>query len=314
MSVPPFDFDSYSELSLQRLMVLDRPRTDAFAEAIREVVQLGSRVIDVGAGTGLLSMLAARAGATTVLGLERSSMAEIAEQVVRKNELSEQVAILREDASTFQSESPVDLVVSEWLGHLAFTEGMLPHVLACRDNNLASSGVMLPSAVELLLAPVHSDRLYNKGGPGAWDRTIQGIDFSCLEGMEVEQAVGLKTTVEPSDLMAPGQKIVVLDLKRASVDDIWQSGELRFVAGQDGPLHGFAGWFDTKLSPSVCLSTAPDAPETHWQQTYLAVKPMALKKGEEFTVRYGLYEHPIMESALELELVLGDDRYLFTVT
>ena len=309
-----FDFDSYSELSLQRLMVLDKPRTDAFAEAIAEVVSEGDRVIDVGTGSGLLAMLAAKAGAAHVYGLDRAAIAQVARQLVIANNLDEQVEILHENASRFKSNEKADLIVSEWLGHFAFTEGMLQHVIACRDNNLKPGGRMLPSEVQLLLAPLDAPELYNNEGPGSWKMHVQGLDFSSLEEVEVRQAIGQKKLIDPQGVLAPGQAIVSLDLVTADVQNMWQSGELTFVAQRDGQLHGFAGWFTAQLSPSVCLDTGPHAPPTHWAQTYFPLAPVTIKKGERIFVTYALYQHPISPGCLELELTVHGERLIYTIT
>ena len=71
-------FKRYGDLELQRRMVGDRPRTDAFAAAIAEVVRPGDAVLDVGTGTGILAMLAAKAGARKVYAVDQSDIADAA--------------------------------------------------------------------------------------------------------------------------------------------------------------------------------------------------------------------------------------------
>ena len=67
----------YGDVELQRRMVSDRPRTDAFAAAIREVVKPGDVVLDVGTGTGILAMLAAKAGAREVHAIDATDIAAV---------------------------------------------------------------------------------------------------------------------------------------------------------------------------------------------------------------------------------------------
>jgi len=263
-----FYFDCYGELCLQRTMVADRPRTDAFAAAIKEVVRAGDRIIDVGTGSGLLAMLAARAGAERVYALDQASVLEVAEQVVRANGLADQVEAVRCNARDFQLAEPADLMISEWLGHFGFAEAMFQDVMRCRVDNLRKGGRMLPSGIELKIAPVESEALYDEDGPGFWRKEVHGVDFSLLERLELEQGVALKTNIYPEDLLAPGEVILDLDLAEADEDSPWQSGEVAFVLERSGRLDGFAGWFAAQLSPSVKLDTAPGAPLTHWQQTY----------------------------------------------
>ena len=169
-------FLKYGDLELQRRMVSDRWRTDAFAAGIAEAVQEGDVVLDVGTGTGLLAMLAARAGARRVYGIDASEAVQAAANLVKANGLDDRVKILRGPAQELQLDEPVDLMVSEWLGHMAFVENMLDDVLAARDANLRPGGRMLPAEVCLRLAPVDDPYLYFRDGPGFWRRPIHGLD------------------------------------------------------------------------------------------------------------------------------------------
>src|SRR5688500_18130745 len=116
-------------------MVADRPRTDAFAAAIREVVRPTDVVLDVGTGTGILAMLAARAGARKVYAVDQSDIADAAARLVVENRLADRVEVIKGQASELQLPEKADVLISEWLGHVAFVEGMLPDVLSARNRN-----------------------------------------------------------------------------------------------------------------------------------------------------------------------------------
>ncbi|MFT5432158.1 MAG: protein arginine N-methyltransferase 1 [Myxococcota bacterium] len=293
-------------------MVSDRARTVAFADALKEVVNDGDHVIDFGTGTGLLAMLSALAGADRVYGLDRTIIAEYASRLVEENDLADLVSIIRVDAKDFTPDQPVDLIVSEWLGHFAYTENMLPAVLACRDKDLREGGVMMPSAVDLLLAPVETPGLY-ADGPGFWDINIRGIDFSSLETAEVMQAIAVKTVIRPEEVIARPRSLVRVDLAKVAPEDVWQSGTLEFVIQRDAIFYGFAGWFDAQLSPSVNLGTGPWAPTTHWQQTYFPLEPRKVFEGERLPVEYTLSEHPGQSTSVALRLIVDGERYNFMV-
>ena len=315
MTIPAqFDFDSYSELGLQRYMVADRPRTEAFGAALRELVQANDHVIDVGTGTGLLAMFAAKSGASRVYALEQAAIARVAEQLVAKNGLDGVVQVLQKKAENFSSERPVDLIVSEWLGNFALTEAMVQKVLLCRDRNLKKGGKMLPSGVDIFLAPVESSHLYEQEGPGFWDITIGGIDFSLLEGIEVEQALAIKSMVQAEELLGEAQPIARLDMLTANESDLWPSGEIEFTARRAGTCHGLAGWFVAQLSPGVALDTGPSSPGTHWMQTYFPFSPVEVKEGERLHVSFALRQHPHERTSVELELKVLGQHLTFTVT
>lgn len=294
-------------------MVADRARTDAFAAAIKEAVKGGETVIDVGTGSGLLAMLAAKAGAEKVFALDQSTVAAAARETVERNGMSKVIDVVNSNAKDFQLAEPADLIISEWLGHFAFAEAMLDDVFDCRDENLKEGGMMLPSGVELRLAPVDSAVLYEREGPGFWKNEVHGIDFTHLERRELEQALAIKTEVPAGDLIAPSQGLVKLDLATAVKDDIWQHGSLDFTVERDGRVTGFAGWFVAELTPSVILDTGPEQETTHWMQTYFPLLPIAVKKGEKLVLKYDLTRHPVEPRSLLMTLTLGEASYGFTI-
>ncbi len=274
----------YGDIELQRRMVSDRPRTNAFAAAIREVVRPGDVVLDVGTGTGILAMFAAKAGARKVYAIDATDIAEVATDLVKANGLSDQIQILHGRAGELQLDQKVDLIISEWLGNAAFVEGMLHVVLDVRDHNLTPTGRMLPSKVRVLIAPLDEPILYNSEGPGFWRERIHDLDFSSLQEVELSQGRTMQIRVEPAAVLAPGQALLELDLLTASSEDLWSENQLEFVPVRDGVLNGFCVWFEAELSRSVILDTGPFSPETHWAQTYMSFSPRPVRAGERVKV------------------------------
>lgn len=83
-------FDYYSAMSNQQLMLEDSVRTSTYMEAIMQNAAdfEGKVVVDVGAGSGILSFFAARAGAAKVYAIEASTIAEVCRSLVEANGLS----------------------------------------------------------------------------------------------------------------------------------------------------------------------------------------------------------------------------------
>ncbi len=306
-------FARYGDLELHRRMVADRWRTEAFARALRGAVRPGDHVLDVGTGTGILAMLAAQAGAEKVFAVEQSPIAQTAANLVKANGLQDRVKVLRGPASEVDLDEPVDVLVSEWLGHMAFVENMLDDVLAARDRNLASDGRMLPVDVDLKLAPIGDPVLFHQFGPGFWRRSIEGLDFSSLERLELEQGRALQTRVEASTLLAEPASLVRLDLKTCERNDPFGTGKLTFEIIRDGVVDGFAGWFSTTLAENVILDTGPRQPETHWSQTYFAFEPFPVDAGEELEIEFGLARDPEEPRHLKVTLHVEGDGRTYTV-
>jgi SAM-dependent methyltransferase len=266
-------------------MVSDRIRTGAFAAAIREVVQPGDVVLDVGTGTGILAMFAAQAGAKQVYAIDATEITDVASKLASMNGLSDRIQFLRGSAGELQLDTKIDLLISEWLGHAVFAEGMLHAVLDTRDHNLAPSGRMLPAKVRVLIAPLDSAMLYNTEGPGFWREPIFDLDFSSLQQVELSQGRATQLQVDAAALLALGERILELDLHTASVGDVSTETQLEFVTNRDGELNGFCVWFEADLSPNVTLDTGPFSPVTHWAQTYVSFPPRPVRAGERLSVR-----------------------------
>ncbi len=305
-------FLRYGDLELQRRMVSDRWRTDAFAAAIAEVVRPGDVVLDVGTGTGILAMLAARAGARQVYGVDASEVAQTAANLVKSNDLGDRVRIFRGPAQELELPEKVDVIVSEWLGHFAFVENMLDDVLTARDRNLVPGGRMMPSRVDLRFAPADDPYLYYRDGPGYWRRPVHGLDLSALEALELRQGRATQTRVDPSALLAPAGRVRSVEIAAAHAESPFGRVDLEFEVARDGVLSGFVGWFDAQLSPSVWLSTGPTEPETHWSQTWFPFTPRPVRAGERLEVSLDLSRDEHELRYLNLDIRLGDSgqRYI----
>ena len=145
----------YAEFEVHRSMICDRVRTGAFRRAIDSVVRPGDIVLDVGAGSGILSVFAARAGAARVYAVERTSAAVLARELAAANGVAEIVQVIHGDVMDVELPERVDVIVSEWLGGFGIDEGMLVPVIVARDRWLKPGGVMIPRLVMAWAALVH---------------------------------------------------------------------------------------------------------------------------------------------------------------
>src|SRR5215208_4444409 len=117
-------------------MLQDRERTGAFRRAIHEVVTPGDVVMDIGAGSGVLSLFACQAGARRVYALEAGPAIEIAREMARRNEVEDRVVLINELSHRTRIDEPVDVLVTETLWNFGFGEGILGVVLDARERFL----------------------------------------------------------------------------------------------------------------------------------------------------------------------------------
>jgi protein arginine N-methyltransferase 6 len=107
-------FDAYEDLGVHRLMLNDQPRTLAYKQAIANAVR-GKTVLDVGCGTGILSLFCAQSGARKVYAVEASKMALFARDIMANNEFASVVTVIHQRMEDVVLPEQVDVIVSEWV-------------------------------------------------------------------------------------------------------------------------------------------------------------------------------------------------------
>ncbi|MCL4119633.1 UNVERIFIED_CONTAM: hypothetical protein GTU68_065913, partial [Idotea baltica] len=164
-------------------MVNDKPRTEAYRDAIKKNEHLfkGKVVMDVGAGTGVLSLFIADAGAKKVYSIEASNLANSIPAVAKQNGFSDVIEAFHTRVEDFKlpADQKVDVIVSEWMGFYLFHESMLSSVIYARENFLSDEGTIFPSEARLYACPCsmenfYEDRFY------FWEN-VYGFNMSVIE-------------------------------------------------------------------------------------------------------------------------------------
>nr|XP_002120476.1 protein arginine N-methyltransferase 6 [Ciona intestinalis] len=243
-------FESYADITVHEEMLGDDVRTNTYKKAIFNCYQsLKDKVVlDVGAGTGILSCFCAQAGAKKVYAIEASNIAKQAKKVVELNGLSDQIVVMQcllEDA--FLPEK-VDVIVSEWMGYCLLYESMLSSVITARDRWLKPGGLMLPSAAALYFAPICDDEITVEK-VNFWNdmEEVYGVDMSCIlpfARSSISKDVMVKT-ISCENVLSHPQLVVQFDLLKVSHADV-QLVQHKFKFNSFGiaDFQGFALWFD----------------------------------------------------------------------
>jgi type I protein arginine methyltransferase len=283
---------NYYSLANQQIMLEDEQRTGCYRAAIvgnRSDFE-GRTVLDVGAGTGILSLFAAQAGARKVYACERTSCAEYARMLVRTNNLADTIEVIETPLEELQLPEKVDVIVSEPLGFALFHEQMLNVFLEARDRFLAPSGKMFPTSARLWLAPFTDDVLYfsRRSKSDFWQqRDFHGVDLSGISELARLESFGMPaiSQFDPGCLMASPVAFEIDFSTRPLADLASIEVPFHFAATDAGSIHGLVAWFDVAFEGSterVVLSTAPDQPQTHWAQTlFVLADPIDVRVGQE---------------------------------
>ena len=251
-------FDSYNDLEIHRLMIDDKPRTQAYCDAIMQNAHLfkDQIVMDVGAGSGILSLFAARAGAKIVHSVEASPMAKLISSIADANNLKDRIKVhqCRVESLTMDDLNGcrVDIIISEWMGFYLLHENMLSSVLFARDQFLKENAMIFPRIAKLYASPCNLSSHYSKY-ISFW-QNVYGFSFKPL----LEKAKELRLQrpeidwIDDKQLLSKKKLILKLDLLTMKLSDIELiQKELFFVIDDGGDndewdrvLDGICLWFD----------------------------------------------------------------------
>ncbi|KAM2095469.1 hypothetical protein ACFX1R_019268 [Malus domestica] len=226
-------------------------------------------VLDVGAGTGILSLFCAKAGAKHVYAVECSDMADMAKEIVETNGYSNLITVLKGKIEEIELPVPkVDIIISEWMGYFLLFENMLNTVLYARDKWLVDDGILLPDKASLFLTAIE-DAEYKEDKIEFWNN-VYGFDMSCIKKQAMMEP--LVDTVDQNQIVTNSQLLKTMDISKMTPGDASFTAPFKLVAERDDFIHALVAYFDvsfTKCHKLMGFSTGPRSRSTHWKQTVL---------------------------------------------
>ncbi|CAA7261550.1 unnamed protein product [Cyclocybe aegerita] len=246
-------FESYGANDIHAVMIQDKVRTSTYAHFILTNPALfrDAIVLDVGCGTGILSLFAARAGAKRVIAVDASNIAEKAEEIVKINGFENVITVVRgkiENISLPEGIDKVDIIISEWMGYALLYESMLDSVLVARDRFLRPGGVMAPSQCKMMLGLCDGSEIY-KDRIGFWE-DIYGFDLSAMAHELYNEAI--VDVVGPEALLSKPYAVKDLILSDITVRelDFSASFNLASTVERRTKVHSFVLYFDVFFTAS----------------------------------------------------------------
>ncbi|KAM8823265.1 protein arginine N-methyltransferase 6 [Spinachia spinachia] len=273
-------FDSYTDVTIHEEMIADHVRTNTYRMAIlrnSESIR-GKVVLDVGAGTGVLSMFCVQAGAKKVYAVEACSIAEQAVRIVQQNNMADRIEVIRGTVETVDLPEKVEVIVSEWMGYALLHESMLNSVLYARDKWLQPGGIILPSKAELYIAPICDPVVEERLSFWYTVKDQYGVDMSCMSDFARGCLMNSDITVNSvtvEDVLSHPARFAELDLYSVTVEELRSvRGDFRCESFGSAAVNAFCVFFTVTFPcpeppHALLLSTSPFKAETHWKQAVL---------------------------------------------
>lgn len=276
-------FDSYSHFGIHEEMLKDSVRTESYMNAIKQNAHIFKNkvVLDVGCGTGILSMFAAQAGAKHVYGVDMSNIIDSATEIVKINGFANKVTLIKGKMEDIELPvQHVDIIISEWMGYFLLYESMLDTVLLARDKYLTKGGKMFPDVATLYVAGIEDGEYFNEK-INYWD-DVYGFDYSPIKQQALREP--LVDVVEFKAVVTDPCPLYKIDICTVTKEDLSFVKGFQLRARRNDYVHAIMAWFDIEFNAchkSVKFSTGPHARYTHWKQTvfYLG-ETIIIKEGE----------------------------------
>ncbi|MFX1368269.1 MAG: 50S ribosomal protein L11 methyltransferase [Promethearchaeota archaeon] len=261
-------------------LLSQRTRLSKFRNAISQVVNDSSYVVDIGTGTGVLALLAAQAGARRVTGIDvNSNSIDYAREAAARNGLQERVEFQVANFTEFVPSEPADVVICEMLSSMMLVEHQVSASHYAVKSILKSGGTILPRNATVFVCPVECHSLWNR-------MHVHGLDFPRLPQTT--------NSVESRDL-ANLEVLKEFDFtsvaRTQSVDQL-----VEFMIEDSGTVHGIAGMFEAELVDGIKLTM-----QDGWRILFLPLgEPVNVTSNSTLGVRIR-YTPGVLES-LQIEI------------
>jgi protein arginine N-methyltransferase 1 len=285
----------------------DRVKLEKYQAVIDRLVQPHHDVLDLGCGSGLLGLMALRAGARKVLFVEEAAIIDVARQTVGRAGLTEKAEFFQANSFELSLPERVDLVICDHVGYFGFDYNILSLLADARQRFLKPDGIVVPAQIELQCAPVESESCRDL--VGRWADGSVPDDFAWLATPSANTKHALQ--LAEKDLLAGAANLATIDLgAEASAYLSWNA---EFDCTRNGILDGVAGWFDCRLLDDIHMTNSPALPEAiDRPQAFLPLDaPVAVRAGEHIRATI-MVRHLDSVLGWTIELPDADKRFAHT--
>jgi tetratricopeptide (TPR) repeat protein len=268
-------------------MINDAERNDAYEAALRRAVKPGDIVLEIGTGSGLVAMMAARAGAEKVITCEiLPALADAARDTVAQNGYADKITVITKKSTQLEVGQDLpekaDVFVSELVNIGMLAPNMLQILAHARRNLVKPGAAIIPAAARVHAALLECPMLAAIN-PVA---TISGFDMSNFDRFRSPAYAQIDLAADPHRLLSAIFDLLDFDFRIDMPNRA--SRKLVVPVTEDGTLHGIAFWFDLYLDDTAIYQSSSAARSNHWKQaTEFFKQPVAVKAGDEFHLEVG---------------------------
>jgi len=262
-------------------MMNDSHRNDAYYEGVKTAIKPGKLVLEIGAGSGLLSMMAAKLGATQVVACEAEPLvAKTATEIIKTNGFADTVTILSKISYDVELGKDLpekaDVLIHEIFDSAIIGEHVLPALEDAKKRLLKSDALIVPHAASIMIALM--------GGEAAGQylrvESIHGFDLSHFNSIASKKIPFYREDIVLTPMSAPADAFRFDFMNQDAFPA--EDKILELTATNDGPCYGVVQWIRIELDATTTWENHPTDIRSSitWQRTiYRFDQPLQLRKG-----------------------------------
>lgn len=266
-------------------MLNDVSRNKAFFDAISSIDFTGKTVLDIGTGSGLLSMMIASKNAKKVYTCESNrDIAKVAKKIIKQNNLQDKIEVINKLSLDLKLgidlPEKIDIMISETVDCGFFGEGFGRTICHAKKSLLKSDALIIPESVSLKACLLSSKAVHELN---FITENIHGFSTQSFNIFSTQRYFPVRLVTWPHSFISNTLEILAVNFK--AFLSFEQCNTLNFTANEDGICHGIIFWFDLSLKDDICLTNSPFAERSHWMQAVqLFENPFKTKKNRSYKV------------------------------
>lgn len=273
-------------------MLNDFARNDAYRRAIAKIANSRyDRVLDIGAGSGILSLFASSCGPNRIVAIESSkALAGIAREIFAANNV--QNATVINSNSTYLSDiGRSNLLVTEIFDTALFGEHVLKTLIHAWDNLLEPWAKVIPCSADIFVAGISSDEILTKHKLCTELSELKLVG-ACVTQAQTEPYDAERLQDLECDFITDTKKVLTVDFSNVSaLKDIYTNSNIPLVTlkcDKPGTIVAVAVWFDLHLDDNIMITTNPGKDSVKcWEQAVVYLDhPIAVHYGDNVRLKF----------------------------